>query len=111
MRGMGIPLASVSSLTMAYSRGYSCSVTGLDRDVAMAILSENQYMEKLNSSAKISATVMPPVPHRLPIATKSPPRAAISTQVLTLFTFHPSSLNPRPVRGSLPLYDGYLRMG
>ena len=88
-----MPLACVSSRTIAYSWGWSCSVTGFDRVVAMAILSENQYMAKL----KIRPMARPknrPVADRVmapPINTKSPPRAAISTQVLTLFTSVPSS--------------------
>src|SRR6266540_6162174 len=87
MRGMGMSFAFASERTIRYSSGASCSVTGLDRVVAMATLSENQYIEKLNTRPRARAMNMPFVPQMLPIRTKSPPRAAISTQVLTLFTF------------------------
>src|SRR6266511_101520 len=57
----------------------------------MAILSENQYMARLNPNPKSNPMIRPLVPPRTsPIRTKSPPRAAISTQVLTLFTSVPS---------------------
>ena len=53
--GIGMSLRWASSRTIAYSSGYSSSVTGLDLVVAMAILSENQYIEKLNTRAMTSA--------------------------------------------------------
>src|SRR6266508_1959538 len=111
MRGMGMPLACVSSRTMRCSSGYSASVTGLDRVVAMAILSEYQYMAKLKTRAMASAITAPfDPPMSPPIRTKRPPRAAISTQVLTLFTCRSSSFLcvPNP---SLPLYERALIRG
>src|SRR5438034_4064113 len=89
MRGMGIPEADVSSRTIRYSSGYSCSVTGFDRVVAIAILSENQYMARLKPrpiSRPIHRPLLPPKISS-PTTTKRAPRAAMSTQVLTLFTF------------------------
>ena len=67
-------------------------VTGFDRVVAMAIFAENQYMTKLMPRPNTSPMRSPCVPRKIhsPSSTKSPPRAAISTQVLTLFTSHPS---------------------
>ena len=59
MRGMGMLLAWVSSRTIRYSSGYSASVTGLDLVVAMAILSEYQYMAKLKTRAMASAITAP----------------------------------------------------
>ncbi len=48
----------------------------------MAILSENQYMEKLKTNAIASATTAPLVPpSHAPIRTNRPPSAAIRTQV------------------------------
>ena|SRR5207249_6298189 len=90
MRGIGMAFAWVSSRTMRYSSGYSASVTGLDLVVAMAILSEYQYIAKLKTRAMARATTAPfDPPIRPPIRTKSPPRAAIRIQVLTLFTCVP----------------------
>src|SRR5437763_12545954 len=85
MGGIGGLRAAVSSRTIRYSSGCSCSVTGLARDVATAILSENQYIEKLKTSAMISAMIMPLVPQIEPMATNRPPSAAIRIQVLIRF--------------------------
>src|SRR6266496_4464799 len=89
-------LASARERTIAYSRGYSCSVTGFDRVVAMAILSENQYMARLMPRPKASPMARPPTPWNStsPSNTKSPPRPAMSTQVLTLFTSVPFLVAP-----------------
>jgi hypothetical protein len=69
---------------MRYSSGASCSVTGLERVVAIAILSLNQYIEKLKTRAIARATIAPPNPPiQAPISTNRPPSAAIRIQVLT----------------------------
>src|SRR5262245_64315988 len=84
-------LDSVSSRTILYSCGYSCSVTGFERVVPMAILSEYQYIAKLNANPMARAMIAPwGPPSHAPTRTKSPPRAAMRTQVLTLFTCLPS---------------------
>src|SRR5205809_4118987 len=105
-------LASASDRTMAYSCGYSCSVTGFDRVVAMAILSENQYIARLMPSPKANPMARPPTPWNStsPSNTKSPPRPAMSTQVLTLFTSVPSLVAPRPSGGRF-LLSAYDRPG
>src|SRR5207249_2151379 len=95
MRGRGMFLAWASSRTIRYSAGYSASVTGLDLVVAMAILSEYQYMAKLKMKAMPNATMTPfEPPINPPISTNSPPRAAIRIQVFALFTLVPSSWAP-----------------
>src|SRR5438876_10964200 len=100
-------LASASDRTMAYSCGYSCSVTGFDRVVAMAILSENQYIARLIPRPKAKPMARPPTPWNStsPSNTKSPPRPALSTQVLTLSTPNPSSGAPDLPRPSPSEYD------
>src|SRR2546426_8274382 len=81
---MGNPRACVSSRTIRYRSGCSCSVTGFDREVAIAILSENQYIAKLNPSASTSAMTIPFVPQIEPTATNRPPSAAIRIHVFIL---------------------------
>src|SRR6266545_5213233 len=80
---MGMPSAWVSSRTIAYRRGYSCSVTARDRVVAMAILSENHYRAKLMASP-MSRKVHPPAASKnaKPMSTNRPPSAAMSIHVL-----------------------------
>src|SRR5215510_10136405 len=86
---MGMFDSDVSSRTMRYRSGYSCSVTGFDRVVATAILAENQYMARLKPRPMIRPIHSPFEPPQIssPTTTKRAPRAAMSTQVLTLFTF------------------------
>ena len=62
--------------------------------VAIAILSENQYIAKLKTSAMISAITMPFVPQNEPIRTNSPPSAAIRIQVFRRLIPVPSSCLP-----------------
>src|SRR4029450_3559581 len=78
-----MPSAWVSSRTIAYRRGYSCSVTVCDRVVAMAILSENQYRAKLMASP-MSRKVNPPFEPKNGerISTNRPPSAAMRIHVL-----------------------------
>src|SRR6266511_1830322 len=69
----------------------------------MAILSEYQYMARLNPTPKSNPMIRPLVPPTTsPIKTKRPPRAAISTQVLTLFTSVPSFSRGPPLRSMRP---------
>src|SRR5918996_2196748 len=100
MRGIGIRFVSVSSRTIRWSSGASCSVTGLDRVVAMAILSLNQYIEKLKTSAMPSPTIAQFGPKNEPMRTNRPPSAAIRIQVLTLF---------RPINSTSPSFEPRIR--
>src|SRR4029450_4980434 len=94
---MGVWLSWLSSRTIRYSSGASCSVTGLDRVGAIAILSPNQYNGKLNTSPMPSARIAPCWPPIAPpINTNRPPRAAIRIQVLTRL---------RTINGNLPVRD------
>jgi hypothetical protein len=93
--GIGICLSWVSSRTIRYRAGYSCSVTGLECVVAIAILSENQYIEKLNANPMPRAITAPWVPPtQAPTSTNRPPMAAIRIQVFSRLmpgvTSHPS---------------------
>jgi hypothetical protein len=59
-------------------------VTGFEWVVAIAIRSENQYIEKLKTRARTKAIVMPPLPPIAPpTRTNTPPRAAIRIQVFS----------------------------
>src|SRR5207253_4838881 len=97
------------------SSGYSCSVTGFERDVAMAILSENQYIARLNPKPRTRPRIAPFAPQMLPIATKRPPRAAMRTQVLTLFNVLPSfesrAHRGSDRRGTVPAAQSMIRRG
>src|SRR5438067_2224354 len=111
---MGMPFACVSSRTIRSYSGISCSVTGLARLVLMAILSEYQYIAKLNPRPMTKPQIRPVTLRVMapPMSTKSPPRAAMRTQVLTLFT---SASPPRkwgslePPGGSMVRRRGALR--
>ncbi|GBE24325.1 hypothetical protein BMS3Bbin02_00596 [bacterium BMS3Bbin02] len=87
IRGMGMLLASARFPTMEYTSG-SCSwVTGWALDDFKAILSEKKYMPMFNTAATPSMIIAPDCdPYAYPAATRSPPRKAIRSVVLRLFT-------------------------
>src|SRR5712691_1290423 len=85
MRGIGTRSRSASSRTIAYTRGASCSLTGLARLAATAILSLNQYEPPTRTRAMTSPIMSPTWPKIAPMPMMRPPKAANRTTVFTVF--------------------------